>query len=74
MRDPILNSFNRQTFHVSHCLVTSFAVTHNTREFQDFGDPPTVVFPIQVNREIHASMISKSLGTKGRPGPALRQD
>ena len=51
MFDPVGNYFDGQSLGIADGFFTSFAVGHDAREFQRFGDPAPIVFAVQLDGE-----------------------
>ena len=58
MGDAVSNDLDREAFRIADRLVPSLAVTHHARKFESLRDPATILFAIQVNRQIHSFIIA----------------
>jgi hypothetical protein len=53
MPDAVGDDFDRQTLGIADGFLASRAVSHHAGQFQCLGDPTSVIFAIELNREIH---------------------
>lgn len=61
MLNPIRDHFDSKLFGVADGLFARLSVSHNAREFERFGDPPAVVFPIDLDRQMHVLIVRQIL-------------
>ena len=59
--DSIGDDIDRQALGVTDGFLTGRAVAHRPRQFQGFRDPTTVIFPIELNRNVHSPSIATAL-------------
>jgi len=58
--DAIRYDLNGTALSVADSFIASVAVAHHTWKLHGLGDPPAVFFPIQINRQVHCSSISRA--------------
>ena len=57
--DPIRNYLGDQSLGVADSFFAGFAVGHDAREFQRFGDPAPIVFAVQFDGEVHVVIVQQ---------------
>lgn len=57
MSNPVGDYVDCESLGIADCLFPGKPVTHHAGQFEGLGDPAAVVLAIQVNRQIHFSII-----------------
>jgi hypothetical protein len=58
--DAIRYDLNGTARSVADSFIAGVAVAHHTWELHGLGDPSAVFLPIQINRQVHCSSISRA--------------
>ena len=61
MRNAIRKNLNRKPLSVADRFFPSLAVAHHAGQLERFGNPAPVVFPLQLDGQIHLFMITSRL-------------
>ena len=61
MLDAVGNHFDGQPLSVADGLFAGLAVGHHAREFQRFGDPAPIVFPVQFDGNVHIAIVQQAV-------------
>ena len=57
MRHAVGNNLDSEALSIANRFFPDLAVTHYSRKLKNFRDPAAVFLPIQVNCQIHSSII-----------------
>ena len=68
--DPVRNYFDGQSLGVADGFFAGFAVGHDAREFQRFGDPAPIVLPVQFDGEVHIVIVRQAVALECSSKPA----
>lgn len=68
MCNAVSDDFDGEPLSVTDRLIASLPTTHHARKLKSTGDPATVFFPIQINRQIHAFIILCGVPSMLHPG------
>jgi len=68
MFDPVGNHFDGQSFCVADRLLARLPVSHHAGEFECFSDPAAVIFPVDLNAKVHASIVRRAALYRGLEG------
>ena len=66
MFDPVRNYFDGQSLGIADGFFAGFAVGHDAREFQRFGDPAPIVFPVQFDGKVHIVIVQQAVALGAR--------
>ena len=58
---PVSNYFDGQSFGIAGGFFAGFAVGHDAREFQRFGDPAPIVFAVQLDGKVHIVIVQQAV-------------
>ena len=56
---PVSNYFDGQSLGIADGFFAGFAVGHDAREFQRFGDPAPIVFAVQLDGKVHIVILQQ---------------
>ena len=56
--NAVSNHFDSEALSIADRFIAGLSVTHHAWKFKGLGDPATVFFPIQINRQLHPFIIS----------------
>jgi hypothetical protein len=59
--DAIRDDIDREACHVADGLVATLAVAHHTGNLHRLGDPATIFFAVQLNREVRTNLSAPTI-------------
>ncbi len=67
MSDAVGDDLDGQTFGIADGLIASLAIAKNARQFQGFGDPASIRFPVQLYGQLHIFMLAPEVARTANP-------